>query len=791
MANLLITLFIFSPISNAGHKEIQQQALTDQSLWFKMSFFSLVLPFLLLLVVYAEGSALQHDAGPKISIRQLQEGSVNLHKMLHESGGVLRISVNHPTLSHRKSQELSEDSFVYNVASFRKDALSALCTCSAFQKSASFPSDSAFEELMESHPSDVQQILLPDGSTRLTLATATVGFGVDLEGEASSSPLQLPSWFKQECGHDQYESMENLRDAVSHVVDLFVRRLDAEKQREQSYRQTLQSANHLEHFHIYFKEEALQAEARSIELDRGIEENGDAQGIPSSEVSPAQQGTTKATTLDYHTDAGFFLSFVPAMNCHSHSVDESSFYIKPHEQPMQFDEDEVVILMGAGAQHWMNNNNNPSDGFPPFVAAPHALRLLPGAHRAWYGKMHLLPSTLMSNTFSGASSMGHATSSSVKYGDVLPTFQLENYKAYVPSTLADGCGVSELDSQEIVTPLSLLQPERHRRRLQHVGSPADCNNETKFFCWYQCLSIPNANYALDYLRDGYSLYCLDPSKLSGNSVADAAAPCQNGFTHNSNCLGSWQTTDENLPGHEFPNYAAALERGEAAATYPDPDLGDQFCYGGTSMYMDGFNWIGSTCVIYLFPQWILSTPGKLAAGCIGSILFGILLEFVLWKRRSVYTMTPGRNRLILSVLVYGLQLTMGYFVMLVIMTYSGPLFISTIGGMMLGHALYNAQDSFVKWKSERQAAKNDQDAGDVTGEFGPTERSSTELPNSYHNITTTSPHADDEDEEAEFSGGCCGMAARAPVEKPFVATEKSKLKDSIPEGVTPCCQYTL
>ncbi|KAL7520410.1 hypothetical protein ACHAWX_005135 [Stephanocyclus meneghinianus] len=749
-----------------------------------MSFFSLMVPFLLLFVVSAKGSATQHGEVPKISIRQLQEDGINLHKILHESGGVLRISVNHPTFSNSKSQELSEDSFMYNIASFREDALSALCTCSVFD-----PSDAAFQDLLESQPSDVQQIVLPDGSTRRTLATATVGFDGDKQDEAHSDPLQLPSWLKHLCGRDAYDSMENLRDAVSKVVDLFVRKLDAEKHRDQSYRKTLQSANHLEHFHVYFKDGADQTEKRPIFLTGTLD---DVQLPSPSEVDHAPKETMKTTALDYHTDAGFFLSFVPAMNCHSQSVDESSFYIKSREQPMQFDEDEVVVLMGAGAQHWMNNNNNPSDGFP-FVAAPHALRLLPSAHRSWYGKMHLLPSSLLSDTFNGATSLGQTSSSSVKYGDVLPTFKLENYKAYVPSTMADGCGVNQLEPEMVIADTSLFHPERHRsrRRLQHVGSPADCNNKTKFFCWYQCLSIPNANYALDYLRDGYSLYCLDPSMLSGNSVADAAAPCKNGFTHNSNCLGSWQLTEDNLQGHEFPNYASALEQDEAAATYPPPDNGEQYCYGGTSMYMDGFNWIGSTCVIYLFPQWILSSPGKFAAACIGSILFGILLEFVLWKRRSVYIMKPGRRRLILSVLVYGLQLTMGYFVMLVVMTYSGPLFVCTVGGMMLGHTLFNAQDSFVKWRDERQAAKNDQEAGDVTGEFGATERASTELPNSYHNINTTSQNANDDDDEAEFTTGCCGLASRSPVEKPFGATENTKLKDSIPEGVTPCCQYTL
>ena len=79
---------------------------------------------------------------------------------------------------------------------------------------------------------------------------------------------------------------------------------------------------------------------------------------------------------------------------------------------------------------------------------------------------------------------------------------------------------------------------------------------TNFFCWYQCRPIPLAYEAEEYIRDGCSLHCLDPSKLSGSSphaVADATDPCKNGYVHNSNCIGSWQRTDPHVPGYELPH----------------------------------------------------------------------------------------------------------------------------------------------------------------------------------------------------------------------------------------------
>jgi hypothetical protein len=315
-----------------------------------------------------------------------------------------------------------------------------------------------------------------------------------------------------------------------------------------------------------------------------------------------------------------------------------------------------------------------------------------------------------------------------------------------------------------------------------VNSPANCNNVTNFFCWHQCIDIPDSEHAEDYVQDGYSLYCLDPAILAeSSSISDAAAPCKEGYVHNAACTGKWQETDDSAPAYKLPY--------EATKAYPIPDTESKYCYGGTSMYMDGFNWQGTTCVIYLFQSWVLSTPGKFALAIIGSILFGVALEFVLWKRRSVYTMSPGLRRLFLSAFVYGLQLTMGYFIMLVIMTYSGPLFMSTIGGMMLGHCLFNAQDSIVKvWAAKKVESNGDEVAPncecegtntpDVT-EFG----SRTEL-GSYQN--GTSYQQSDDDSEI---GDCCGV--KSPPELKAPPTESTKLREALADGATPCCQYTL
>ena len=239
-----------------------------------------------------------------------------------------------------------------------------------------------------------------------------------------------------------------------------------------------------------------------------------------------------------------------------------------------------------------------------------------------------------------------------------------------------------------------------RRRLQHVGGPEDCNNSTNFFCWMSCLEIPQANNAQGFLNEGYSLYCVDPAVLvsTGNQVSKAVEPCneagQIGRAMNSNCMGVWQPTAPGVPAQEVVV--------QGATNNVDAD---SFCYGGTVMYMDGFNWVGSTCAIYLFPGWILSSMGKFVAACLGTVLFGVAVEYSIRKRQQVIAaMAPGRRRLVLSAAFKAVQLFMGYIIMLIVMIHSAPPFISAITGLVIGHVLFNAKDCLVQVACSKMTA---------------------------------------------------------------------------------------
>ena len=121
-----------------------------------------------------------------------------------------------------------------------------------------------------------------------------------------------------------------------------------------SISEIVQSANHLEHFHVYEKRQA-------------------------------EEATTKATSpssiWDWHTDAGLFLVFLPAYDCNTHDSDESSssnsaspasfWYQDQDGTPIEatLDKNTAIIMLGHGAQEWLN-----FDGQISLKATKHSVR---------------------------------------------------------------------------------------------------------------------------------------------------------------------------------------------------------------------------------------------------------------------------------------------------------------------------------------------------------------------------------------------------------------------------------
>ena len=215
----------------------------------------------------------------------------------------------------------------------------------------------------------------PTRTKRTTLASATIG---------DASPLALDSNIQQQCGEEVYEAMEDLRDSIHQVTEAFVKALDAilaphaqpllHDVHGKSYTtlaSVIQAATHLEHYHVYEKQAYAQ--------DR-------AQAASEEFTNP----DTSSMALDFHTDAGLFLAFVPGYDCqHDHapssaSITPDSFWIRDDGQarPVEFaPHTRAVIMLGAGAEQWLDTKD-----VLHLKATQHAVQIQPQQTRAWYGK---------------------------------------------------------------------------------------------------------------------------------------------------------------------------------------------------------------------------------------------------------------------------------------------------------------------------------------------------------------------------------------------------------------------
>lgn len=263
----------------------------------------------------------------------------------------------------------------------------------------------------------VDSALLSDGMTRrTTFATATLGHANPL-----SLPQPLPPPIRGEVEYDRSSSsssssmipaMEILRDQVAYVSHLFVQALDdlsaspaapnnpasrpvphpeQENPRHvlletvsgtqfRTWSSIVQASQNLEHFHLY---------------ERPAIPRNDTEG-PYATHSTSNDPVT-AAALEVHADAGLFLAFVPGRACDSSDRDdeEDHFYVQlPNpirgEPPLLkravFPPGSIGIMLGAGAEHWVQRKRPSSHPTSDaWKATRHAVYMPPGHRRAWYG----------------------------------------------------------------------------------------------------------------------------------------------------------------------------------------------------------------------------------------------------------------------------------------------------------------------------------------------------------------------------------------------------------------------
>ena len=122
----------------------------------------------------------------------------------------------------------------------------------------------------------------------------------------------------------------------------------------------------------------------------------------------------------------------------------------------------------------------------------------------------------------------------------------------------------------------------------------------------------------------------------------------------------------------------------------DDNASNTFCSGsGMAMFMNGFASAfakRNTCLALYFDAFTLDTAVKFIIAMFGVLVLGILAEaLVAFRRSRAEKGLAGRFE---AAVGYGLQLALGYLLMLAAMTYAVELFVSAITGVAIGHALF-------------------------------------------------------------------------------------------------------
>lgn len=320
----------------------------------------LLAAFLSVRLVVAESVSSRTYEVPRFRISDLRSGRhANDLKHVLETTGLLAVTLDGDKMA---SHELT---------THRAAAFDGLCKCAT-------PGPSNDAPLLSVTGTD--SATLTDGVTvRTTLATATVGY----------TPLPLPAAeLSSTCdSSDRYfvDALEGLRDAVAEASSFFIDALDgilssptnpvstpllktSTGASYSSVRDVVGASKNLEHMHVYSRDDNI---AGFDEISDEIN-SGDA--------------------LRLHTDAGLFLSFIPALSCSDvgffGNTDQSFQILDPLDGQVKIanfpqDVPSIAIMLGVGAERWLNTDQQKQN--VNLKATRHKVGMTSGDRRAWYG----------------------------------------------------------------------------------------------------------------------------------------------------------------------------------------------------------------------------------------------------------------------------------------------------------------------------------------------------------------------------------------------------------------------
>lgn len=341
--------------------------------------------------------------------------------------------------------------------------------------------------------------------------------------------------------------------------------------------------------------------------------------------------------LKMHVDQGLFAAFTPAMEFSTVGEIQNGkldrrFLIELASGEVVRPEfanngNAVVFMLGDGAVQYFNKLC-----MIPLRAVPHAVetKATPTESeepnvRVWFGSMFLPPM----DTLIGLSN----------------TTMKESLHKMLESDRTDTEHMQSFGCSK-----SLIHAE--------LGLGGCAKNE--IFCWTQCMPLSETVNADACNAKGMDLVCAD---AKGNI---------------------WQS--------------GMCTQCKPKCQAPKKDDGsDGFCSGVlTVMFTEGFTKFGKdpsdACLVFLFDFLVIDNWTKYYASALCAFAIGMMVEYVVHMRRKLQNneyKTSLFSPAVVKTCMHLVQVVLGYFAMLIAMTFSSILFIATVLGISFGHYIFN------------------------------------------------------------------------------------------------------
>jgi hypothetical protein len=435
----------------------------------------------------------------------------------------------------------------------------------------------------------------------------------------------------------------------------------------------LRSEASLDHFHVYESEKAREENinkttSKTVVGDDDVDVNNE-----------------KSKGKHEHTDVGIAIIMTPAwVSGKDDDAPGNSRGLLVDGVAYDIPSDGMLVLLGEAARAWHPRRHNGKKSLLDEIKIPtHAVALEKGETRSWFGRMVLPnlndqhPDSRVDLNFGewlrGARELVTRYNNNQNNRMMVGNLDEQEKDAYFVSAACDGLPTRKIETTTRTTTNgasseqnAMIQQQQKRRILADDG---DCDEGT-ILCWLSCQAIPTG-------CNSTTAVC----QVSGSNEI------KGGSEHCDSCTPACPAVPNEVSGGQCNSNIAP-----------------------TTMFMDGFssgNDSNQPCVAFFFESWALKTKALVFAACLFTIFLGMSIEFTTKLRRKVRASSSskhGQNNNnnnntstltinIITLLLYATQVTAGYLLMLVSMTYHVPLFLSVIIGLTLGHALFSVYSS--------------------------------------------------------------------------------------------------